>query len=61
MNKAFRSHFGRLLGKMYLFLTPSNTDGRVPNQEGAPTTCNLTYLLGSFTADVCPDITGQVG
>ena len=47
MNKAFWSHFkhfGRLLGKIYLFiLTPSKTDGRVPSQQGAPTTCNLTY------------------
>ena len=46
MNKAFGSHFkhfGRLLGKMYLFLTPSKTDGRVPNQQGAPTTCMLTH------------------
>ena len=33
----------RLLGKIYLFVTPSNTNGRVPSQEGAPTTCNLTY------------------
>ena len=47
MNKAFRSpfkHFGRLPGKIYPFiLTPSKTDGRVPSQQGAPTTCNLTY------------------
>ena len=46
MNKAFRSrfkNFGRLLAKMYLFLTPSKTDVRVPSQQGAPTTCNLTY------------------
>ena len=28
---------------MYLFLTPSKTDGRVPSQQGAPTTCNLSY------------------
>ena len=28
---------------MYLFLTPSKTDGRVPSQQGAPTTRNLTY------------------
>ena len=28
---------------MYLFLTPSKTDGRVPSQQGAPATCNLTY------------------
>ena len=46
MNKAFGSHFkhfGRLLGKIYLFLTPSKTGGRVPSQQGALTTCNLTY------------------
>ena len=45
MNKAFRSHFkhfGRLLGKIFLFHTPSKTDGRVPSQQGAPTTFNLT-------------------
>ena len=44
MNKAFCSHFkhfGGLLGKIYLFLTPSKTDGRVPSQQGAPKTCNL--------------------
>ena len=34
---------GRLLEKMYVFLTPSKTDGRVPRQQGVPTTCNLTY------------------
>ena len=39
MNKAF---FLSLLVKIYLFLTPSKTDGRVPSQQGAPTTCNLT-------------------
>ena len=40
---------------MYLFLTPSKTDGRVPNQQ--------PDLLGRFPADVpvCPDITGQLG
>ena len=46
MNKAFRSrfkNFGRLLAKIYLLLTPSKTDGRVPGQQGAPTTCNLSY------------------
>ena len=26
-----------------MFLTPSKTDGRVPSQQGVPTTCNLTY------------------
>ena len=34
---------GRLLGKIYVFVTPSKTDGRVPSQQGAPTTRNLTY------------------
>ena len=34
---------GRLLGKIYVFVTPSKTDGRVPSQQGVPTTCNLTY------------------
>ena len=46
MNKAFGSHFkhfARLLGKIYLFLTPSKTGGRVPSQQGALTTCNLTF------------------
>ena len=28
---------------MYLFLPPSKTHGRVPSQQGAPTTRNLTY------------------
>jgi len=32
-----------LLGKIYLFLTPSKTDGTVSSQQGTPTTCNLTY------------------
>ena len=27
----------------YLFLTLSKTDGRVPSQQGAPTTYSLTY------------------
>ena len=46
MNKSFWNHFrhfGRLLEKIYLFLISSKTDGRVPSQQGAPTTCNLTY------------------
>ena len=46
MNKAFWSHFkhlGWLLEKIYLFLTPSKTNGRTASQQGAPTTCNLTY------------------
>ena len=48
MNKSFWSHFKhlwRLLGKIYLFLTPSKTDGNVPSQQGAPT----TWLNGTFT------------
>ena len=32
-----------MLGKIYLFLTSSKTNGRVPTQQGAPTTCNLTF------------------
>ena len=51
MNKGFWSHFKhlrRLLGKMYLFLIPSKTDGRVPSQQGAPTTCTATWLTGKF-------------
>ena len=32
-----------MLGKIYLFLTPSKTIGSVPSRNGAPTTCNLTY------------------
>ena len=28
---------------MYVFLTPSKTDGRVPSQQGVPIICNLTY------------------
>ena len=31
------------MGKIYLFLTPSKTDGRVHVQQGAPTTGNLIY------------------
>ena len=47
MNEAFGSHFkhfGRLLEKkINLFLTPCKMNGRVASQQGAPTTCNLTY------------------
>ena len=46
MTKALWSHFkhfGKLPGKIYLYLTPSKTDERVPSQQGAPTICNLTY------------------
>ena len=45
---------GRFLGKIYLFLTPSKTSGRVPSQQGAPTDLQPD-LLASFPADVCPD------
>ena len=31
------------MGKIYLFLTPSKTDGRVHSRQGAPTTGNLIY------------------
>ena len=46
MNKGSWSHFKhliirRLLGKN--LSTPSKTGGRVPNQQGAPITCNLAY------------------
>ena len=63
MNKAFRSHFkhiGRLLGKIYLFLTISKTDGRVPSQQSAPKTCNLTYWEVSQQTYV-QSITAQFG
>ena len=62
VNKAFWSHFkhfGRLLGKMYLFLTPSKTDGSVPSQQGAPTTCNQTYWEVSQQTYFQTLITGQ--
>ena len=67
MKKAFWSHFkhfGRLLGNIYLFFTPSKTDGWVPSQQAAPTTCTYNLqpdLLESFPSDVCPDITVQFG
>ena len=46
MNEAFWSHFKhfrRMLRENYLFLTPSETIGSILGQNGAPTTCNLTY------------------
>ena len=46
MNKdiwSYFKHFGRLLGKIYLILTPRKTDEEVPSQQGAPSTFNLTY------------------
>ena len=45
---------------MYLFLTPSKTDGRIPSQQGEPDSLQPD-LLGSFPADVCPDLIGQIG
>ena len=36
---------------MYLFLTPSKTDGRVQSQQGAPTTYNLIYW--EFSQQTC--------
>ena len=36
---------------MYLFLTPSKTDGRVHSQQGAPTTYNLIYW--EFSQHTC--------
>ena len=50
-------HFGRLLGKSYLFHTPSKTDGRVPSQKGALTPCNLTYWEASRLTFVPPLLT----
>ena len=46
MNKdvwSYFKHFETLLGKFYLFLTPSKTDEEAPSQQGAPSTFNLTY------------------
>ena len=52
--------FCEIAGKIHLLLTPRKTDGRVHGQQGTPATCNLQPdLLGSFPADVRPDITGQ--
>ena len=31
------------MGKIYLFLTPGKTDGRVHSQQGAPTIGNIIY------------------
>ena len=39
---------------MYPFLTPSKTDGRVPSQQGAPTTYNLTYWEVLQKTYICP-------
>ena len=46
MNKdvwSYFKHFGRSLGKIYLFLTASKTDKEVPSKQGTPSTYNLTY------------------
>ena len=50
-------HFGRFLGKSYLFHTPNKTDGRVPSQQGALTPCNLTYWEASQLKFVQPLLT----
>ena len=42
LKQAFK-HFGSLLANFYLFPTPGKTNERVPSQQGAPTTRNLTY------------------
>ena len=46
-----------------MFLTPSKTDGRVPSQQGAPTTCNLiTGQLGcGHRAKFSPSLEGGRG
>ena len=54
-------HFWRLLGKSYLFHTPSKTDGRVPSQQGALTLCNLTYWEASQLTFVQPLLTSLGG
>ena len=54
-------HFWRLLGKSYLFHTPSKTDGRVPSQQGALTPCNLTYWEASQLTFVQPLLTSLGG
>ena len=54
-------HFWRLLGKSYLFHTPSKTDGRVPSQQDALTPCNLTYWEASQLTFVQPLLTSLGG
>ena len=65
MNKAFSSrfkHFGRLLAKIYLFPSPGKTNERVPSQQGAPTTCNLTYWeVSQFGCGLGQNSTRQCG
>ena len=41
LSEAILSILGECWEK-FMFLTPSETDGRVPNQQGAPTTYILT-------------------
>jgi len=43
LSEAILSILGECWGKIYLFLAPSKIDGRVPSQQGASTTSNLTY------------------
>ena len=43
LSEAILSILGDCWEKIYLFLTPSKSDGRVPSQQGAPKTCNLTH------------------
>ena len=64
MNKAFWSHlkhFGRLLGKNNLFLAPSKTDGRVPSQQGAPTTCNLEVSQQTYVQTLLASLGVVIG
>ena len=54
MNKASEailSNLGDCWGKIYLFFALSKTDGRVPSQQGFPTTF--------FSADVSPGTSGH--
>ena len=41
-------HFWRLLGKSYLFHTPSKTDGRVPSQQAKVHLHLATWLTGKL-------------
>ena len=46
---------------MYPFLTPSKTDGRVPSQQGAPTTYNLSYWEVSQKTYVSKTLLASLG
>ena len=53
-----------MLAKIYLFPTPGKTNDRVPSQQGAPTTCNLSYWEVSqfgcdHTAKFNPSVLGE--